>query len=212
MIEKIISDLEKMSGKNEKIDYLKNLSDKKLIKDILYYVYNPFQMYYVKKVKGLNFTGTKKITEKNWNEYKKILNQLNERTISGNNALDMLRNFLSEFSENSGNILLGVLKKKLPIKMNTEINKAFPNLVPNFDVILANKLEAKVSDKGVLQVEKLPFNKNYISRKLDGLRMITIKGEKDVETYSRNGLKYQHFDKIKKSISNISLANIVLDG
>ena len=79
-----------------------------------------------------------------------------------------------------------ILKKHLAIGASTKtINKVFPNLIPTFDVALAQKFEEKrIAGKSTIGVEP----------KLDGIRCFAIVKNGEALLYARSGKLISNFD------------------
>ena len=118
-----------------------------------------------------------------------------------NKDLDNLADILSELRKDIADCCLLVLKKDLRIGMGAKtINKAFPELVPVFDVQLCNL----ISD--------IPNGKYLVSPKLDGLRCIAIPKDGGYTLFSRNG-KLLFFPEIVEVLEKwCSKTGLVFDG
>jgi len=80
-----------------------------------------------------------------------------------------------------------------------------PNLIPTFNVALAHDI-TKV--KGV----NITDGTYYISRKLDGVRCITIIKDDTITCFSRNGKDFETLNAIKDEIVRLGITNCMLDG
>lgn len=211
-IENDIKSIRESSGK-AKLDALRDITgDEAIFKEILYYAYNPYIKFFVVKIPDLKFSGNKKINQKTWSHYKQILDMLSSRKITGNKAVETAREFLSEFSPESGEILANILKKDLRIGVDVAtINKVYPGLIPVFGVMLAKKYGSGSVDPEKDDF-KLPWSDTYVSRKLDGLRLVAIKENGSIDLRSRSGKQYPHFDEIRKQLGLLPVDNVVFDG
>jgi DNA ligase-1 len=86
------------------------------------------------------------------------------------------------------------------------INKIFTDLIPTFEVALANKYDDYKN--------KINWNDCwYASTKLDGCRCIVIIDNlKDIKIFSRSGKEFLTLDVLKKEIAKLDVQDIVLDG
>lgn len=120
-------------------------------------------------VKNLVFGETcgSKTIDENYGEFHALLQDLKERNITGNEALAKTQNTISEFTEESQNILKGVIDHNLCVGLTkNQYDKIVGNESENeFEVALAYNLD-KVT--GVDPVD----GSYFASRKLDGLRCV----------------------------------------
>ena len=154
----IIRQLQNTSGSNDKINILKRNSDNELLKKVLYYTYNPL----------LTF----KITESVFENYEEgnlrrgdIFAVLDE--LANSNINDQLRKdvvaFVNNCEEEIQWLIKSMLVKDLRINMGVKnINKAYPNLIPQWEV-----QQSHPRDK----VKKFKPNEWYcLALKLNGIR------------------------------------------
>jgi DNA ligase-1 len=171
----------------------------------LVYTYSPYKQYYVTSAnckKRSDLYGV--------NHYANLFNlldDLNDRLITGHAAIKAVNSFVrdnSEFEETIWAVIDRNLKTRSTVAM---INKVIPNLIPTFDVALAETYNEKTKDKINLS------DGWYVSRKLDGVRCICIVDEEgNVKLYSRNGKEFLTLSKVSDKIKQSGLKNIVIDG
>ena len=229
-MEKLLLDLTELKNKIQKEsstlkkkNILKEYSSNDDIKKVFMYVYSDYKHYNVtsKQIKKYYATKFKKNKCKNnlnllWNinvenKYEDIfviLDELNDRKVTGHNALDLVCNFIENY-EKYKDIILNIIDKNLEIRMNVKtINSVFPKLIPSFQVSLA-----ELYDKHKKKVSEGTW---YISRKMDGIRCIIIINNGTIKCYSRLGKELFTLGKIKNEIKKYVLnkldENIVLDG
>lgn len=90
------------------------------------------------------------------------------------------------------------------------INKVFPNLIPSYEVMLADKyLDLNENKKAKLFAKGREF---CIQEKLDGFRCTAWKENGNVKLISRQGKLIEGLVDIENAIKNLSLYNFVLDG
>ena len=143
--------------------------------------------------------GERNATNKDLLEYFEILDKLSSRDLVGNSARDAISQFVSQFVETDE--FLMILDGSLNIGMNaSSINKAIPDLISKFSVILAKKYEGKL------------FMNTLASQKFDGVRCIAIKKNGKTTMYSRTGKEYKNFDLIRDQINALIDDDFVMDG
>ncbi len=199
-MDNLITDLNSNNSSLNKIKILKEINDKHII-NLLYLVYNSLKIFNITSKNILkhynNFNGKNKYSLFN------LLDDLHNRKITGNCAIEKCVVYIKEYT-NFKDIILNILNKDLKIGLNIKsLNKAFNNLIPEFSVALAEKYE-----------EKLIINPDewVISRKLDGVRCITIIENGIVSFYSRQGKLFLTLGKIEQELMKYDLKNIILDG
>lgn len=107
-----------------------------------------------------------------------LLNKLHERILTGNAARDEVMRVLAMYTEESARYLVRVIDKNLKCGITeTTVNKVFPDLVPTFNVMLAQKVDAKYKFFFPCQAEY----------KMDGQRLIAICNKGVVTYFSRSG-------------------------
>lgn len=133
-----------------------------------------------------------------------LLDCLNNRSITGHNAIKACIYFINKNIQYK-DLILKIIDKKLDIGISeTTINKLFPNTIKEFGVALANKW-----------TEKIQLNENwYISRKLDGCRCICFyNSPNDIKFYSRQGKEFTTLSILKEKLSKCNIDNnTVFDG
>ena len=209
---KIIEKLRELSG-NEQLEFLKQNSDNKLLKEVLEYTYNPDKMYKINEAKLLKaFKGPFLKTDLKdgfiyemdiniWDRYKKCLDELVlKKGVKDSDISSLVKEIFLPLCPNSLDLAKGILLKDLRLGLNVKtLNKVFPKLFTTLQVQLANKFDGR------------SFEKPYYSRKFDGSRVYIMDGL----AYSRtNKLKseepIQHILNQLRQIKGIE--NSVLDG
>lgn len=195
---------------NSVTDKKKTLSRHPECKKILKYTYNPFKQYFISTENLKKNSDLDKPTEK-YSDFYSLLEDLSTRKLSGNEAISTVNAFIKDHPAHA-DIILRIIDRNLKTRTDAKlINKVFPGLIPSFDVALANKYED--------YVDKIDFKRDtwYASRKLDGVRVITIINNEGVHFYSRKGKEFLTLDVVKKIIEmNIPEVywndGIVIDG
>ncbi len=192
------------SSSLDKVEILKQQSE--FIQKVLEYTYNPYKQYNV----------TSKTCKKNsglfkYNTYKdvfELLDDLTSRKITGHDAIAAVNGFTTA---NPGyeDLIYSIVDKDLKTRTGAKvINKAFPNLIPEFNVALAQSYEPKLASFGENVDETW-----YASRKLDGVRCLAVVDVMGKCTlYSRMGKEFTTLNKIKYAIEATGIINYVFDG
>ena len=194
-----IDEMQATSSSLDKVKILKKQSN--YIQGILEYTYNPYKQY--------NVTSKTCIKNKNIiNAYFgktifDLLDDLNNRHMTGHAAIGAVNYFINKNLEYK-DIIYNILDKDLKIRTGAKvINKAFPGLIPEFNVALAQNYDGKCD-----------WNDSwYASRKLDGVRCLAVVNEEGKCTlYSRMGKEFTTLNKIKEAIEATNIISTVFDG
>ena len=173
------------------------------IKSALVYTFDPYKKYYVTSKtckKRSDLCDMNKIHDSIFT----LLNDLNDRVYTGHDAIAMVNGFISQYPEYE-DLIFSIIDRNLEIRASDSvINKVIPNLIPTFDVALANKFDPKrVNWEDVW----------FASRKLDGVRCITIVDfDGNVKCYSRAGNEFETLQVVKDAIRELGLCGVVFDG
>ena len=110
-----------------------------------------------------------------------------------------------EFYKNvvTKNVVVGIDKKL--------INKVVPNLIPSFDVMLANRW-LELTEEQINKLTKNHTREFVIEEKLDGFRCIAIKENGNVKLVSRQGKLFEGLVDIENDVKSIPDDNFILDG
>ena len=204
-INKFITKINSSNSTNEKIETIR--FSEKIIHKILYYTYNTYMQYNItpkvlKKRKDLVNKETK------FDSIFTLLDSLNQRLITGHKAIEETNGFIY-CNPDYESFLYLVLERNLKIRVSTKlINKAIPNLIPTFNVALANKYDSKTK-------KKIDFKKDvwYVSRKLDGVRCLIVVDDKGkAKSFSRAGKQFHTLSLVEQEIEKLGVKNIVYDG
>ncbi|HUV84499.1 MAG TPA: hypothetical protein VMV86_02255 [Methanosarcinales archaeon] len=102
---------------------------------------------------------------------------------------------LEELDASSQDLLLGTLNKNWKCGIGVKnLLKIFPNIVPEFEVQLANKYEDSKQKKSFVKKPRL------CSYKLDGIRCIALRHGGEWEFFTRKGKKLLTLDHIKDDL------------
>ena len=186
-IVEILEKIKSISSSNEKKEFLKANLDNDLLKKVLLYGSDPFTPFNVVKVPKVKTRLEFPLNEKAaWNEFFRIADRCSSRAVTGNAAINEVYTCFSSVGEDEEKWMRKILKKHLAIGASTKtINKIFPNLVPTFDVSLAQKFEMK-------RIEGARFV--AIEPKLDGIRCFAIVEQGECQLFARSGKLISNFN------------------
>lgn len=208
MIESIKTFLQQMNSSNSsnnKVDIMRNAD--RNVRRVLYYTYNSFMQYNI-TAKVINKRKDLVNKDTKFDSIFNLLDSLNQRLITGHKAIEETNGFIlnnPEYKE----ILDLILDRNLKIRVSVKlINKALPNLIPTFNVALANKYDDKTK-------KKVDFKKDvwYVSRKLDGVRCLIVVDDKGkAKSFSRAGKQFHTLSLVEDEIEKLGVKNVVYDG
>ena len=168
-----------VSKRNEKKELLKKISPA-----ILWWTYNPYRQFYVRHTPRTG-TGNAGIDER----LHRVLRLLAMRGVSGNRAESLLDTLFYILSPGAAMIANKILAKDLGAGVNVKtINEVYPNLIPEFGVMLAEPVE--------WHNVTYPC---YASPKLDGMRAIFKEGV----FFTRKGKTIQGLADIQFELYNL---------
>ena len=176
-LQDFVNQMKNTSSLNEKKVIIGSIQNDKFIKKALNYALDPYKKYYL----------TSKNCKKNAD--------LNGRVYTGHDAIAMVNGFITEHNQYE-DLIFSIIDRNLEIRASESvINKVIPNLIPTFDVALANKFDPKRVDWNDVW---------FASRKLDGVRCITIVDyQGNVKSYSRVGNEFETLQVVKDDFQGI---------
>jgi len=189
-LQQFVNQMRATSSSLDKVEILKKQSD--FIKKVLEYTYNPYKQYNVTSKtckKKSDLCDPNKIHDTIFD----LLDDLTNRKYTGHDAIAMINSFALQ-NEGYEDLIYSVIDKDLKTRTGAKvINKAFPNLIPEFNVALAQTYEPKLASFGEGYDETW-----YASRKLDGVRCLAVTDtEGKCTLYSRMGKEFTTLNKIK---------------
>ena len=198
-LRQFVDQMRATSSSLDKVEILKQQS--KFIQKVLEYTYNPYKQYYV----------TSKTCKKNSGLFKynthetifSLLDDLTNRKYTGHDAIAQINGFITA-NPDYEDLIYSIIDKDLKTRTGAKvINKAFSNLIPEFNVALAQSYD-----------NKCDWNDTwYASRKLDGVRCLAVVDTMGKCTlYSRMGKEFTTLNKIKYAIESTGIINHVFDG
>jgi DNA ligase-1 len=202
----ILQSLEQATGKNEKADILNSNKDNQRLFELLDAGLNFFRKFHIHKFdtpKSLNLLSDAHAHV----ELMKVLNELENRQVTGNSAISRVESFLELCSKEQQKWYSRVINKDLKIGVSVKTAAKYFD-IPTFDVMLATdgkkcKKLGQIIEGGV-----------YASPKLDGYRCLAVIAGGSVTLYSRNGSVYTNFPIIEEQLLSMVSedVNLILDG
>ena len=201
----LIDELNSTNSSNSKKEILKKYPN---LSSIIEYTYNPFKVFGVTSDVIKKFNKPVDYLVFKEDQLFSLLDNLSSRKVTGHDAIRWVLSYIKCFPEYT-DLVHNIIDKDLKCRLGvTEINKVFPNLIPTFEVTLADTFE-----------ESSKVNENWvIQRKLDGIRCIAVYNNGEVKFYSRNGKEFNTLGVLKTSIedyvkkNDLSQLQFVLDG
>lgn len=186
-LEQILNKVKNTRGTNAKKLILEEHKNNDLLRKALLYALNPYMPFHVVKVHKTKERAVDQLDdESSWNLFFSVANDCAIRKITGNAAIDALALCFYSVSEENETWMRKILKKHLAIGTSTKtVNSVIENLIPTFNVSLAQKFDLKrLKDASLIAIEP----------KLDGIRCFAIVENSDVNLYARSGKLIKNFD------------------
>ena len=186
MIVDILNQVKNARGSNNKKEILSKNSDNQILQKVLRYGLDSFMPFNIVKVPKTKSRFPMKSEDIRWKAFFDVADMCANRTYSGNFAVDMMRDVFSTVTEEEELWMRKILKKHLSIGASTKtVNNVFPNLIPTFDVSLAQKFDMKrLKGKDMVAVEP----------KLDGIRCFAVVRDGRSQLFARSGKILTNFD------------------
>lgn len=204
-VKKIFDLLKSTNSKIHKQNIIRENKDNKLFTDTLVFLLSPYI------ITGIS---AKKINKKvdvvkgclvSWEHTVEHLATHNTGTDSD---ISMIQGFINNQPDDMRDFYIGLITKTLKLGCDAKIvNAVIPNLIPTFDVMLANKYFDKP------ERVKGDFT---ITEKLDGFRLATVIHNGEIKFYSRQGQLIEGLIEIEADMTkfchNNGLNNVFFDG
>ena len=201
-LQDFVNEMKSTSSLLEKKAIIEKVKNDNFITKALYYTYNEFLKFNVtsKNCKKLDHIIDE---ECGFVDLWELLDDLNNRTYTGHDAIAMVNGFVDQHKEYE-DLIFSIIDRNLEIRASESvINKVIPGLIPTFDVALATKYEPKFCD--------FENEKWLASRKLDGVRCIIRKEQDEITAYSRQGNEFTTLQKVLDDVKTMP-GDFVLDG
>ena len=207
-----VDEIQQNNSRNYKLEVLQKYKNDLNVKYYLNFIFNPYIITGISKKKINKFSYSDVClyqhvdkTVKEMLEYIKLNNTGKDEVLI---ALTLFKSNLCELNEESNEyveLFDKIVCKELSLGIDVlSINKVIPNLIPTFNVQLANKYFDKPE-----YVEGKEFT---ITTKIDGGRIIAIKENGIVKFYTRAGQLYEGLVDLEEVLSKCHFDNFALDG
>ena len=180
-VAEIVKLLQNTSGNNDKIAILKTNSNNEMLKKVLYYTYNPLLTFKITESVFEKYSADK--SKVRTNDFFGLLDILANSNIN-DGLRESVVSFVQSEDEDIQWLFKGVLVKDLRINMGAKnINKAFPKLIPEWEVQQSHPVD---------KVKKFKPNEWYcLALKMNGIRStFYVDGFKSRQNQPMEG--YQH--------------------
>lgn len=197
---KILEKIKNTSSNNEKQAILEQNKNNELLKEILKFVYNPYFKTGLssKKIKKKIAPTEYRLLLQPNNSITYIFDYLKDHNTGTDQDIAHVQWYIRNYSEGCPEIVEEILTQNLKIGMTAKsINKVWNNLIPEFNVMLADKYWEKI-DK--LEQEKPRI---LVTQKLDGMRCTTIKLGDKINLMSRSGQLMTGFVEIEHELKEL---------
>ena len=207
-LQDFVTESNNSNSNTDKINVISSIKDDAELIRILRYVYSPFKQYYVTS-KNCKKRSDLVATLNNYGDnIFGLLDDLNERIITGHDALGAVNVFVNEHRQHE-ELIWNIIDRNLKTRSTSSmINKVIPNAIPTFDVALANTYDEKTK-------KKVDFSKDnwFLSRKLDGVRCLAFFDEVGEVTFtSRSGKPFETLGNLKEELEDLNIHNSIMDG
>ena len=192
------------ASRNFKIDQLQKNNDNEILREVVRLSLDPFTQFYQRKIP--EYTRDPKFNTMTLGFAIGQLYSLSNRDVTGNAAIEFLKNLLSSLDSDDAKVIERIIQKDLKcgVQVSTA-NSVWSGLIKEYPVMLCSQYEQKLVDK-----IKFPA---YVQLKMDGMRFNAIVREGKCEFRSRNGKEIQLMGNLEQEF--IALAgdiDCVFDG
>lgn len=209
-IKKIFDEIANESSTNKKMEILKKYKDNAFLSLILYLANSKRVKFYIKKIPLYT---PKPNPESKLEDVIDEVNMIRNRAVTGNNAIELLRQILIDLPADDAYIVERIIEKDCKIGMGTtNMNKIFPGLIEDTPYMGAKPFSPELAQK------IFKDGPAYSQIKIDGRYCNAIIRSGDVELESRQGeptlLEGAEFLKELRSISIDCVLNgeLTIDG
>jgi hypothetical protein len=192
------------ASRNFKIEQLTAHSDNEMLREVVRLALDPFTQFYQRKIPA--YARDPKFNTMTLGFALNQLSELSNRNVTGNAAIEFLRNLLSSLDPDDAKVIERIIDKSLDCGVQvSSANAVWPELIKEYPVMLCSPFEQKL-------VEKIQFPA-YVQLKMDGMRFNAIVRNGKCEFRSRNGKEIQLLGNLEEDF--IAMANgvdCVFDG
>ena len=191
-----------MNNKDDILEYFENVdaakgtnAKKVLLKEyilnlyfatLLDFTFNPYISFHVVKVPKTKKENRKPNEPREaWKTFILNADRCSKREVTGNAAIELMKETFNQSSEAQEKWMRKVLKKNLAIGVSVKsLNKVQSNFIPTFDVALAQKFDMK----------RVKEDSVYVEPKLDGIRCLAVVESGEAKIFTRAGKLITNFD------------------
>ena len=203
-LQDFVNNMKNTSSLNEKKVIIDSIKEDEFIKKALNYALDPYKKYYVTSKTCKKRSDLCDTLKMNYDNIFELLDDLNNRVYTGHDAIALVNGFVF-LNKCYEDLIFSIIDRNLEIRASESvINKVIPNLIPTFDVALANKFDPK----------RVNWDDVWLaSRKLDGVRCLTIVDyQGNVKCYSRVGNEFETLQVVKDAVKKLQVVGVVFDG
>ena len=198
-VKEIFDKISNTSGKNDKIKIIKQNKDNDLFIKCLKFLLDS------DIVTGLSKKKIKKrvaVMGYRLETIEEAMEYLKHHNSGRDSDIAMIKDFCDR-QEGCKLFCEGLFTKSLKIGIDVKgVNKAIPNLIPSFDIMLGSKGE----------LDKLPKGMKFVTEKYDGVRCFTQIRDGRIIMKSRQNKVFEGLVDIENAIADLGLDNVCLDG
>lgn len=199
---KIFRELQENSGKRLQ-EILEKNKDNQMLKDVLYFVYNPFIVTGLssKKIKkdlsGMTIVKVPIINNPKF-DITCIFDYLIDHNTGKDEDIAYVQHYLYSIPASDREIYEQIFTKELKLGITSKtINKVWEDFIPDFNVMLAEKYWDRMDE---LEKEEPRI---IITQKYDGIRAVAKVRDGNVEIFSRQGKPIEGLKDIEKELSQL---------
>lgn len=192
-------------SRNFKIEQLKLVKDNDLLRDVVCMSLDPFLQFHIRRIPEYTPIINDTMRSMHLRTALAELSLLSNRTVTGHAGIAHLTKILSSLSLDDAKVIERIIDKSLDCGLDTSTaNKVWPNLIPEFPVMLCSPYEEKL-------VNKIKFPA-FVQKKEDGMRFNAIIRNGMVEFRSRNGKLISLIGNLETEFLNLANGDCVYDG
>lgn len=203
-VSEVLNQVEQAQGTNAKISILRQNKDLPHLKKALEYGLDSFKKFGVIKIPEVQERSADAGNEDVWSDFFGVLDLCASRDLTGNAAIFNVHNVLKKTDPETEKWMRKILLKHFNVGASRKsVEKVYGEIVKTFEVQLAAKWHDRI-------LEDLP-SKVRVEPKLDGVRLVSIVRNGQVEMLSRAGKPITNFhDTVGKELA--TLPDGVYDG
>lgn len=203
-LHKFFESLAANSSRNFKIEQLTKHSGNETLREVVRLALDPFTQFYQRKIP--KYTRGAEENTVSLEEGVNALFELSSRLVTGNAAIEHLKNILTNLTPDDAKVVERIIQKDLKcgVQVSTA-NSVWSGLVHDYPVMLCAQFEQKLVDK-----VKFPA---LVQTKMDGMRFNAIVRDGKCEFRSRNGKEIQLLGNLEEDfITMAGDVDCVFDG